>query len=270
MTKTHHPLQVSYRKPSHCSICNCTALTDFGEKDFGHSGNDKFTGTRNFADYGVMIRYYRCQQCGFLFTPAFDDWSAEQFAEHIYNAQYIKADPPFDGERAAANADRIDELLGDQKGTLTLLDFGGGNGTLARQLCRAGFSARSHDVYYGHSDITDACRFDVVTSFEVLEHVPHAKQLAWLRELESRLVDSSAIAIVSTELRNEAVPDENNISWWYICPRNGHISLHTKTSLAHLAAQAGLVVTHLDASWHVLSRPSVPHARKQWENLACA
>src|SRR5215471_14636686 len=41
-----------------------------------------------FGFAGVHVDYRRCQDCGFLFTSFFDDWTAEEFAAYVYNTDY--------------------------------------------------------------------------------------------------------------------------------------------------------------------------------------
>lgn len=41
---------------------------------------------------------------------------------------------------------------------------------------------------------------------------------------------------------------------WYIAPRNGHITLHTRRSLVHLFAEHGYQVNHLSNSLHLAKR----------------
>ena len=41
------------------------------------------------------------------------------------------------------------------------------------------------------------------------------------------------------------------LSWWYVGPRNGHISLHSKTSLTTLLKQCGLNMISANEGLHI-------------------
>src|ERR1700678_1141458 len=88
----------------HCKICRASSKP-FDVVDF-----NKFASEVDFYGFGlsgITIPYYRCSSCGFLFTNSFDDWSAEDFAEFIYNTDYIKVDGDYAGVRANQAASRM-------------------------------------------------------------------------------------------------------------------------------------------------------------------
>jgi len=51
--------------------------------------------------------------------------------------------------------------------------------------------------------------------------------------------------------------DKIGMRWWYIGPRNGHISLHSKKSLKLLWERYGCVVESVDEDVHMASRSAV-------------
>jgi hypothetical protein len=138
-------------------------------------------------------------------------------------------------------------LFWREKDTLKVLDFGGGRGLFAAELTRSGFRADSLDSYYECGAQTDT-DYDLITSFEVIEHVPHSDQCAWLVQLKSHLKASpESTALIGTELM-----DGHDFSWWYVSPRNGHISIHSRRSLSTLCERAGLTVQSISRSVHLL------------------
>ena len=200
-----------------------------------------------FAPSGVDVPYYRCAACGFVFTSYFDAWSKEDFAERIYNAEYILADPGFAGARPQYVADQLSEMLAPLKADIKLLDYGGGEGTLTRELKQRGFEkSESFDPFFS-SGIRPHGPFDLVTIFEVVEHA--VDPIPLFRDALSFLAPGGAV-LFTTELQSRK-PDRD---WWYIAPRNGHISLHTPASLRHLASAAGAQCLSLDENLHVLYR----------------
>jgi 2-polyprenyl-6-hydroxyphenyl methylase/3-demethylubiquinone-9 3-methyltransferase len=217
-----------------------------GEKDFGHSGNDFFQGTRQFDDYGVSIAYYRCSACGFTFTNAFDSWSRADFRSYVYNEDYCRADPPFETERPQRNAALLSGLWHSAKGQAVVLDYGGGNGALARHLSALGLECHSCDVFYGDAFTTQQ-RYSIISCFEVIEHVPHRDQGAWFQHLIKRLAPGGTL-LLSTELLSATA----DVHHRYISPRNGHISVHSRQSLGTLAQRFGLTVFSVNAEMHFL------------------
>jgi hypothetical protein len=97
-------------------------------------------------------------------------------------------------------------------------------------------------------------RYDLVTSFEVLEHSPDP--YGTLATLLSLLKPHGAV-LVSTALQ----PPHVTSDWWYIAPRNGHISLQSTRSLQHLAKRLGVHVLTTDSTHLLFHRARDPVAR---------
>ena len=70
--------------------------------------------------------------------------------------------------------------------------------------------------------------FDLVTAFEVFEHVPDIDIL--FTDLQS-LVKAEGLILFSTLLSDGEIGRDRPLSWWYASPRNGHISLFSAQSL---------------------------------------
>jgi hypothetical protein len=240
---------VSDRAPTGCAICQSRILVAFGDKDFSESGADHFEQRRVFADVGVRVAYHQCTACRFTFSAAFDSWSAADFEAHVYNAEYVLSDKPFVRERPMRNAAMVAGLFDRERAAVDILDVGGGRGVFAEAMRAAGFSASTRDPYFMGSEVDDARRFDLITSFEVIEHVRHDQQHTWMASL-ARLLRAApwARVLISTEL----ISPEHTIGWWYLCPRNGHISVHSASSLRRLASTVGLQVFSVNPSMHWL------------------
>ncbi|GAB5095158.1 hypothetical protein YK56LOC_08740 [Caballeronia sp. HLA56] len=111
------------------STCKCCAKPSAlcGLTDFSRGGADHLDGYKVDPYFGTSIYYYRCEQCGFIHAPAFDDWTPNDFSEHIYNAAYERQDLDYTFARPNANAQMIAEFfpgLAQEK----LLDYGAGQG----------------------------------------------------------------------------------------------------------------------------------------------
>ena len=185
---------------------------------------------------GIPIYYHLCDACGFLFAPEFATWTQDDFAQRVYNDLYLEIDPDFREVRPRINAEGLIKMFPDPRG-IRHLDFGGGEGFLSRRLRDAGWDSRTYDPYAGSGEpLPPGARFDLITSFEVFEHVPDPLRL--MRDLDSLLADYGVL-MFSTMLSDDHVRRPRRIDWWYIAPRNGHISIYARKSLDHLAARFG-------------------------------
>ena len=151
-----------------CKIC-ATPSPLFGVVDF-HKSCIETTG-HGLPLSGIPIYYRRCPRCAFSFTTAFDDWPPAAFLEHIYNADYLHIDPDYAERRPTNNARFIAETFQATRSTIQILDYGGGNGILAQRLRDQHFNAATYDPFSAEKQFPTH-RFDLITCFEVLEHVP--------------------------------------------------------------------------------------------------
>jgi 2-polyprenyl-6-hydroxyphenyl methylase/3-demethylubiquinone-9 3-methyltransferase len=202
---------------------------------------------------GTPIYYHRCLRCGFVFTVAFDAWSSEDFRRKIYNEGYAAVDPDYaDGSRARANAALTADVM-RKLGAVRVLDYGGGDGTLAAALRAQGLDAQSWDPIADRDGATPvAGGFDLVTAFEVFEHtatpIETASHALSLLRPNGRLFFSTLLM--------DGLPRQAT-DHWYIAPRNGHISLHTQASLQALFDRLACAVRCLNHNLHIAQRRMV-------------
>jgi SAM-dependent methyltransferase len=200
-----------------------------------------------FAASGEKIDYACCTRCGFVFTRRFDAWSEAEMAARIYNADYVRADPDFLYDRPRFFATALQSMLGPVLPRLAALDFGGGAGLLARMMREAGCAQYdSYDPFLG-DPTPPAGPYTLVTAFEVFEH--SRDPIGTLRAAISHLTPDGALVFSTLVRPSRAGPD-----WWYIAPRNGHVSIHTEHSLRILARRCGAHLLSLSAGLHLLYR----------------
>ena len=89
---------------------------------------------------GTPIYYYRCTECGFIFTADFDDFSGEEMKTWIYNEEYTTVDPSREEDRPRATADIVIRNFKQFGQSLSVLDYGCGSGRLSEILCDNGFA----------------------------------------------------------------------------------------------------------------------------------
>ncbi|MDP2874581.1 MAG: class I SAM-dependent methyltransferase [Holophaga sp.] len=197
-----------------------------------------------------MVPYYRCEACGFLFTRFFDHWTDEEFQGHVYNEAYPAVDPEFANVRPTSWAKAITDAFPNHLSEIEALDWGGGTGRLAELL-------QAHGVRRAETwepfNLTFAAQpkgdFNLVSCIEVLEHLPDPK--AGIRSLVRSLRTEGAV-LISTLLQPTNIR-EIGTAWWYLAPRNGHISLHSAKSLELIFKGQGChlktVMPHVHWAW---------------------
>lgn len=231
------------RKIMTCQICGGetrTALT----KEKNVSCGDYFEGRRLYVQNLGEIALLECVNCGFSYFEEMHRWGMARYRNEIYNKDYHLCDPPFQEERPK----KLAAWLSRSFQLCDLIDFGGGEGKLAKNLVQNGFRARSYDPFFGSTQLPEGDA-DVVTAFEVVEHVPD--QWALFRSLKA-LCRANGVIVFSTLLKPICLTKD----WWYASPRNGHVSFHTAGSLERVMATLGLVSVSLSEEIHACAQQS--------------
>jgi hypothetical protein len=229
-------------EPQHAGIpgCPCTvcgseaALLD--TVDFNKSCENK----RGYylAPSGRKIDYFLCDGCGFCFAPEIQSWSIDQFSEHIYNEEYGDVDPDYEFERPTNNAREVHKAFGNHKSRIRHLDYGGGSGLLSENLRQLGWDSCTYDPFVDREMVVEQLgQFDLITVFEVFEHVPDVNDLC---DKLQKLCKPSSLILLSTMFSDEEIGRGRALDWWYAAPRNGHISLFSRKSLTLLMSRRGL------------------------------
>jgi 2-polyprenyl-3-methyl-5-hydroxy-6-metoxy-1,4-benzoquinol methylase len=238
-----------------CKVCQGPAVL-YGVVDFNKSCLE--LGKVFLPLRGVPVYYHRCESCGLIFSNAFDAWTPADYREHIYNADYITVDPEYADARPRSMAETVFKFL-KPAGDIQILDYGSGSGLMAQVLRDKGLSATSWDPMTSQAQ-PDASHFDVVTSFEVLEHT--ATPIATAQDMVKRLTPTGVL-LFST-LVVDALPP-HHVGFWYIAPRNGHVTIYTKKSLQTLFGSLGCRVHHFNETMHMAFQTLPPWlaAKKQ-------
>ena len=203
----------------------------------------------------IPVIYRSCRQCQFIFTDFFDTFTGEQWRKYVYNAEYAELDPDYLHLRPRTNARIINEYLGmgHRKDSIIGLDFGGGNGKTAALLRAVGWKFDTFDPF-DFSDVppTRVGTYNFCSALEVFEHIPDpVGSLRSIIEMSSR---DRLIIMIGTLLNDHAISNETRLSWWYIAPRNGHVSCYSLKSLQILGAQFGLTCTSVGRGPVLLTR----------------
>ncbi|MES2770631.1 MAG: class I SAM-dependent methyltransferase [Pseudomonadota bacterium] len=236
-----------------CKCCRARS-TLVAVMDAARSGLDARAGRSLEALSGQAVYYYRCVDCGFTFTRAFDHWSAQDFARLIYNEDYGRHDPDYlDGSRGLRTAADVIAQFGRYAGQLSVLDWGSGQGSFVAALRQHGFAqVDAYDPFVPSLKTRPEQRYEMVTCFEVIEHV--LDPVALVADLAACRAEQGAI-LISTLWCTQQTIDYGLEHWHYCVPRNGHISLMTPQALLRCAAAAGLTAHSFSAGAHVLFDP---------------
>lgn len=244
------------KTPPTCPICRARSLlldtVDFNKSCEDHKG-------KVLPPDGMAVDYSLCPNCGFCFAPDLCAWPLEDFSEKIYNDQYVLVDPDYVEARPRINAANMVAMLGDKASGLKHLDYGGGGGLLSKLLGEAGWRSSSYDPFVDRDTAVESLgQFDLITSFEVFEHVPDPHQL--MKSLRT-LVAPHGVVMFSTLLSDGNIKLGQKLTWWYASPRNGHISLFSRGSLSLLAHEHGFQFGSFSVGFHALYTQVPPWAR---------
>lgn len=252
------------------SPCKCCGEVSHlcGVVDFSRSCADPAAGRKVEPCSGVPIYYYGCDRCGFVFTRAFDSWTPEDFAQHIYNAAYERHDPDYKGARPISNANLIAGSFPEMAHG-KMLDFGSGLGLLEHELRARGFSrVTSYDPYAADENASALSeKYQTVVAFEVFEHHPdpHA-----LMDMMVQFLEEDGAVLFSTLIIPDDVVETGIDKWWYCAPRNGHISFFTSRSIATIAARHGLKAGSFNDGTHFFYRHDLPPWAMRFAHTLCS
>lgn len=191
---------------------------------------------QRFADGRVLghvdVSYLRCETCG-LVMAAEPTWLEEAYSEAIAHLDVGLLDRCQILSNVTSAVLRSERLRGGR-----FLDWAGGYGVLTRLMRDRGFDFAHTDPYAanifaaGLTDDLGAGRFDLITAFEVLEHlVDPATELAPVASATDRL-------LVTTQVLPTPAPRPGE--WDYYALESGqHITFYTRRSLEALAARLG-------------------------------
>jgi SAM-dependent methyltransferase len=235
-----------------CPICAGPETPVFF-KEVNVSCGDYFEGVRLYKDDLGATVLVRCYECGFARFPDMHDWQPCTFRERIYNDDYHVCDPPFSEARPAWLAGWLAPLCQGRQ----VIDYGGGEGRMAALLRHEGVWAASFDPFYSAEPLPD-WRADIVTAFEVVEHVPDQGALfAALLDLAR----PGGVVLFSTLMQPECLAPD----WWYASPRNGHVSFHTPGSLKRTLRAASAELMSLSDEIHLAARDAA--ALEAWRDV---
>ena len=196
------------------------------------------------------VKYYQCVETGFIQTEE-PYWLSEAYNNVITSLDVGLV------QRNLNFAQQVSSIiLANFNDKETFLDYGAGFGLFVRLMRDRGFQFFWNDLYaqnilalgFSASDLKRQHQFELITAFEVFEHLVDP-----IQTMKDMLLRSKHI-LFSTEL----VPPQNDIeSWWYILPETGqHVSFYSLKSLQYLADYFGLNLYSNNKDFHLLTEKS--------------
>ncbi len=201
------------------------------------------------------VEYFKCTACGFIQTEK------TYWLKEAYDSVIAQLDIGLI-ERNMQFAGLVEKLiLTFFPKTSHYLDYGGGYGMFVRMMRDKGFSFyRSEplceNIFAMYFDLQDSPvnKFDILTAFEVLEHLDEP-----LQEIK-KMFDLGGTLFCSTTLA-PANPEEFG-AWWYRAPHSGqHIAFYTKDSLAFIAKTFDKKLYTNSNNFHVVTDSSINEKR---------
>ena len=199
-----------------------------------------------------QVQYFRCTECGFIQTEE-PYWLGEAYESAI---SWLDVGLIQRNMHLTPLTETVLRRWFDINGQF--LDYGGGYGMFVRMMRDRGFNFYRQDAYCAnlfakYFDISDSAQhgpFELVTAFEVFEHLPDP-----VNELEHVLTYSDAI-LFSTQV--QPFTDVKPETWWYFMMDAGqHVSLYSRESLQTLANRFGLYYNYNENDLHLFSRRKI-------------
>lgn len=205
-----------------CKICNC-------HMNFLFKKEQKYFGT---------ALYYRCPSCGFVYSDHIERADIKQLSNFYKTCSFDLEDSGYlyRAKTALATLLKLIENTRLLKDKIYLLDYGCGKGSFLSYCLQNNINAFGYEPYHANNSINiytsteqlhaSKDKFDIVTCFEVVEHLPNPDIFSSMLSL----VRNNGYLLFSTGIFNEFA---HNSSWEYFAP--AHCSIYSVGSLEYLA-----------------------------------
>lgn len=196
------------------------------------------------------VAFFQCSRCGFIQTEK-PYWLPETYESSLFALDTGLIARPLS---LSSMVDWMIMRHFDPRGRF--LDYGGGSGIFVRLMRDRGFHFFRYDKFvkniyalcFDLSDLREEDRkFEMVTSFEVLEHFENPlEELAEMFSRSSTVLCSTLLQPADADLRD---------GWWYFGELHGqHISFYTRKSMEIIARHFGCYYYSNGSDLHLFSK----------------
>lgn len=198
------------------------------------------------------VQYFQCQNCKFI-QPEEPFWLNEAYSDAI-----AKSDLGLVSRNIGLSVTAAVVIGIFFNSKARFVDYGGGYGLFVRLMRDIGYDFYHYDKFCANlfaknfdAKVSDKNGYELVTAFEVFEHLAHP-----LDEIAQMLRFSKNI-FFSTTLIPTTNPEPNE--WWYYTLQTGqHISLYTRKSLSIVAEKFRLNLYSDGRQLHLLTEKVIP------------
>lgn len=203
------------------------------------------------------VSYFRCSKCFFIQTEE-PYWLEEAYGLGAIGALDvgIMSRNLMLVNKTELIADKLFSSLSNFSG----VDYGGGHGIFVRMMRDQGFNFYRQDLYaenlyaryFDVNDLPLNTKYNILTAFEVLEHLPNP-----IEEIKKMFMYAD-ILLFSTELQlsNEISELEK---WWYIVPEGGqHVSFYNDLTFREIERILNVNYYTDFNNIHILSKKNLP------------
>jgi len=196
------------------------------------------------------IDYFKCLDTGFIQTEE------PYWLEDAYSSAITKLDLGLASRNEILSSLTMRLLNHCFKQDARFLDYAGGYGLFTRLMRDKGFNFYHTDKfclnmfaeYFDLKDIGEDSKFELLTAFEVFEHMTDPmKEISEITKYSDNIFFSTELQ-PGTQLRN--VQD-----WWYFIPETGqHVSLYTAKALEYIAKYLGYNFYTDEGNYHLFTK----------------
>lgn len=195
------------------------------------------------------VTYFKCMETGFIQTE--DPY----WLDEAYSSAITKLDIGMLYRNEVLRNTTTKILSSFFDGDKRFLDYAGGYGIFTRMMRDKGYDFYHSDIYCQnifaeYFDIADCPQkddFELVTAFEVFEHLNNP-----LDEINA-IVKLGKNLLFSTEIQPSSEKDISG--WWYISAETGqHISFYTMNALEFIAKKLGMYFSSNGTNLHLFSK----------------
>jgi hypothetical protein len=194
------------------------------------------------------VAYFQCPKCRFVQTEE-PTWLGEAYSEDEVGIDVGAVSRNLHLSHLTHSVITI--LFG---GRGRFLDYGAGCGIFVRLMRDLGyqfhwFDRYSVNIFARGFEREPSVRYDLLTAFEVFEHLPRP-----LQTVEEMFGLSDSI-LFSTEILPDTNPRPGQ--WWYFVPESGqHVAIYSLDALRFIARRFGATLFSFGAN-HLLTRRSL-------------